>query len=88
MKLNQLVPEGAILPRLASSGRDQVVEELVGALVAAGAAPAELRGELVRRVLDREDKASTGFGKGVAVPHVRHPALRRMAAAIGLSDTG
>ena len=88
MKLSEIVVEKAIVPQLESSERDEVVHELIDSLVAAGAAPAEIRDELIASVLEREKKGSTGFGKGVAVPHVKHPAVKRIAAAIGLSDRG
>ncbi len=88
MKLSSLVAQGAIVPRLGSSDRDAVVTELVGALISSGSAPESLREDLVTRVLDRERRGSTGFGKGIAVPHVKHKAVSSMAAAIGLSTTG
>lgn len=88
MRMMQLVAEGAIVPRLKSVQRDEVIGELVEALVSAGAAPAALRDELVKSVLERERRGSTGFGRGVAVPHVKHQAVKTMAAAIGLSDRG
>lgn len=88
MKLSSLVAQGAIIPRLASSDRDAVVSELVGALIGSGSAPETLRDELVGRVLERERRGSTGFGKGIAVPHVKHKSVRTMAAAVGLSPTG
>jgi len=88
MKLSQIVPEGAIIARLSSSDRDQVISELVGALVSSGAADAKLRDELIARVLERERRGSTGFGRGVAVPHVKHKSVKGMAAAVGLSPTG
>lgn len=88
MNLSELVIEGAIVADLAASERDEVIGELVDALIAAGAAGAELRDELISAVLDRESKGSTGFGKGVAVPHVKHGSVTKMGAAIGLSSGG
>lgn len=88
MKLTNLIPPSAILPELASSERDAVIEELVSAIVASGAADASIRDELVKAVLERERRSSTGFGKGVAVPHVKHASVRRLAAAVGLSPRG
>ena len=88
MKLSELVPEGAIHTTLASTQRDDVIAEMVDLLVASGAAEASSRENLIKRVLDREQKGSTGFGRGVAVPHVKHAGVEKMAAAIGLSPTG
>ncbi len=88
MKLSSLVTDGAIVAQLTSKERDEVIAELIDALIAAGATDASLRDDLIRSVLDRERKGSTGFGKGVAVPHVKHPAIKKMAAAVGLSPGG
>lgn len=88
MKLSQIVPEGAIVARLAGLDRDAVVSELANALIRSGAAPESLRSELVSRVLERERRGSTGFGKGIAVPHVKHKSVKTMAAAVGLAPQG
>lgn len=88
MKLTEIVRTGAIVPQLAARERDDAVRELVAALVASGAAPAESEHELVTRLLDRERKGSTGFGRGVAVPHVKHRAVNGIHAAIGISAQG
>jgi mannitol/fructose-specific phosphotransferase system IIA component (Ntr-type) len=88
MKLSQIIADGAIVSKLASRDRDEVVTELVDALISSGSAPVSLRQELINRVLDREKRGSTGFGRGVAVPHVKHKSVTKMAAAVGLSQAG
>ncbi len=88
MKMSDFVVTDAILPQLSATQRDAVIEELVDALVAAGAAQKNMRDELIKHILDRENKGSTGFGKGVAVPHVKHAKIKQMAAAIGVSQAG
>lgn len=88
MKLTEFVLHDAIVPQLQSTDRDGVIRELVGALVAAHAAPATIKDDLIKLVLDREKKGSTGFGKGVAVPHGKHVKVKKMAAAIGVSQKG
>lgn len=88
MRLTEIVERGAILPSLASSTRDEAIAEIVGALISAGAAEAALHDDLIAKILAREEQGSTGFGKGVAVPHVKHPSVTRMRAAVGLSQRG
>lgn len=88
MKLKDFVVEKAIIPSLQSTDRDAAIQELIDALIAAGAAPKSLREDLVKLILDREKHGSTGFGKGVAVPHVKHEKIKKMAAAIGVSAAG
>jgi len=42
----------------------------------------------VAALIKREQNGSTGFGKGVAVPHVKHAKVRQMVGAIGRSPEG
>lgn len=88
MKLTELVHSDAVLPDLEGSERDQVLDELLTALIGAGAVDAGVKEELLERIKAREARGSTGFGRGVAVPHVKHPGITTMAAAIGLSKPG
>src|SRR5277367_6300402 len=67
---------------------DGVVRELVSSLATAGALPESAVYEVVAALVKREQNGSTGFGKGVAVPHVKHPAVNRMAGTIGRSADG
>jgi mannitol/fructose-specific phosphotransferase system IIA component (Ntr-type) len=39
-------------------------------------------------MIKREAEASTGMGKGVAVPHVKHNAVKDVVAAVGQSSVG
>ena len=88
MKLTDFVVADAIVPELQAVQRDEAIAELVDALIAAGAAPADLRDELINDIVAREKHGSTGFGKGVAVPHVKHAKIEKMAATIGVSPSG
>ncbi len=88
MKLTDIVLRDAIVTDLEADARDGVIAELVDALVAGGAVDAASAPALVAKVLDRENKGSTGFGKGVAVPHVKHDSVEKMIAAVGLSKSG
>ncbi len=88
MKLIELVPEGAISTTLQSTQRDDVVAEMVDLLIAAGSVEASARDDLITKVLSREQTGSTGYGRGVAVPHVKQTGVNKMSVAIGLSQTG
>lgn len=88
MRLCDFVITEAIVPNLRSADRDEALRELIDALLEAGAAPKTLRDELIKMLIDRENRGSTGFGKGVAVPHVKHKKIKKMAAAIGVCQHG
>lgn len=88
MKLTEIVVQPAVTPALKSTERNGVLGEMVDSLVASGELSADIRDEIVAKLLDREEKGSTGFGRGVAVPHAKHPAVNRLIAAVGLSERG
>lgn len=88
MKLSEIVCAKAIIPELESLERDNVIRELAAALDKAGALTNGSCGEIVKSIIERENEASTGIGKGVAVPHVKHKGVTDVVAAIGLSQDG
>lgn len=88
MKLREIVVEKAIIPELNSSKREDVIAELIDALIAADAIETGCRDEFIKAVLSRERKGSTGFGHGVAVPHVKSKKVKSITVAIGISAAG
>ena len=88
MKLKEFIVQDAILPELKASSRDDAIRELVAALAASGAVAESSVDEIVAALIKREKNGSTGFGKGVAVPHVKHAAVKKMAAGVGRSVAG
>ncbi|MBO6739588.1 MAG: PTS sugar transporter subunit IIA [Phycisphaerales bacterium] len=88
MKLTEIISPDSIRIPLQSTERNEIIAELIDTLIAAGAADASIREELLEKVLERERKHSTGFGRGVAVPHVKHKSIEKMTAAIGVSSKG
>src|SRR5688500_19440482 len=88
MKLMDFIVADAIVAELAASDRDGALRELVTSLAGAGALPAEAVDEIVAALIKREQNGSTGFGKGVAVPHVKHAKVKKMAGTVGRSVNG
>ena len=88
MKLMDIVVKEAIIPELSSANRDGVIGELIDVLADAGYATEEQRVEFTKAIIRRENKGSTGFGHGVAVPHIKHPDIKEMRIAIGNSPAG
>ena len=88
MKLRDLVVEKAIIPTLAATRRDDAIAELLDALIEAKAVPASQREAFLKSAVNRERRGSTGFGHGVAVPHVKTPDMTDFRIAIGNSEEG
>jgi len=88
MKFEEFMCFEATIPQLQAKDRDGAITELVAALVSAGAIPADSVKDVTKAVIKRENEASTGMGKGVAVPHVKHAAVKKVTAAVGHSAAG
>ncbi|MBL9149683.1 MAG: PTS sugar transporter subunit IIA [Phycisphaerae bacterium] len=88
MKLRDIVVTQAIVPSLLSTKRDDAIRELVDALVSAGRIAAADRDTFVKSIIARENRGSTGFGHGVAVPHAKTSSVKQIAVAVGISRTG
>jgi mannitol/fructose-specific phosphotransferase system IIA component (Ntr-type) len=88
MKLKDFIVTDSITADLKATDRDGAIRELVTALATAGALPPEAVDEVVAALIKREQNGSTGFGKGVAVPHTKHPKIKQMAATVGRSAAG
>ncbi len=88
MKLADFVVRGAIIPDLEAKERNGAIRELVASLASSDVLPPEDAEAVARAVIQRENQGSTGFGKGVAVPHVKHAKVPRIMTAIGRSPGG
>jgi mannitol/fructose-specific phosphotransferase system IIA component (Ntr-type) len=88
MKLMDIIVKDAIIPELKATNRDGVITEMVDALVTSGCISEDQREEFTKSIIRRENKGSTGFGHGVAVPHVKHADIKTMHIAIGNSSEG
>jgi mannitol/fructose-specific phosphotransferase system IIA component (Ntr-type) len=88
MKLTDFIVKDAVVADLKATNRDGAIRELVVSLAAAKAIAEKDVDAVVKAIIDREKHGSTGFGKGVAVPHVKHAAIKKRAGAIGRSSAG
>jgi mannitol/fructose-specific phosphotransferase system IIA component (Ntr-type) len=88
MKLRDIVVTQAIVPSLTSTKRDDAIRELVDALVSAGRIASDDRDTFVKSIIARENRGSTGFGHGVAVPHAKTASVKQIAVAVGISRAG
>ena len=88
MKLGEFIVSDAIVANIQATDRDGAIRELVTSLSTAGALPADAVDEVVAALIKREQNGSTGFGKGVAVPHAKHPKVKQMAGTVGRSEAG
>jgi len=88
MKFSDFVSPEAIRARLESDDKEAVIRELTSALLQAGQIAEEEFESIVAAVLKREELGSTGIGRGVAVPHTKHPSVDRLVGTVGVSEEG
>ena len=88
MKLADFFICDAIIPELVAKDRNGVIRELVASLAECGVMNESQIESVARTAIRRETEGSTGFGKGVAVPHVKYDGIEKMACTIGRSSTG
>ena len=86
MKLSDLLSEEVIKIPLESTRKEDVIEELVDLLVAAG--KGQDKKKALEAVLERERVMSTGVGDGVAIPHGKAEGVKELAASFGRTKTG
>jgi mannitol/fructose-specific phosphotransferase system IIA component (Ntr-type) len=88
MKFADFVCFDAVVPNLKATTREGVIAEMVEALSKAGAFGGTVCKDVTQAVIKRENEASTGLGKGVAVPHVKHKSIKKVIATVGRSGVG
>jgi mannitol/fructose-specific phosphotransferase system IIA component (Ntr-type) len=88
MKLSDIIVGEAVVPQLKAKARDEVIGELVTALADAGAVTKQKIPDVTKAILKREAQATTGIGKGIALPHVKMKGIRKPVATIGCSAEG
>lgn len=88
MKFQEFVCREALIANLKAGNTREVLEEMIEAMVAAGKLSSRQRKAVVDALMDREEKASTGFGNGVAIPHVKHSAAKELVGLVARSEKG
>ncbi len=80
------VPEGWSRERFVWSIKERVLEELVALFEASG--KVGNRTKLLADIVNRERKASTAIGAGIAIPHVRTMQAREFTLCVARSTPG
>lgn len=88
MKFSDFINVASIRADIGADDKPSVIRELVVSLSQAGAiAEADVPG-IVAAIMKREELGSTGIGRGVAVPHTKHPSVERLVGTVGVSVEG
>ncbi|MBI5145333.1 MAG: PTS sugar transporter subunit IIA [Candidatus Omnitrophica bacterium] len=88
MKIMDFLSKKAIIMDIKSSRKEEVIRELVDALVNAAEIEKRYTNKLMEALLTRESLGSTAIGQGVAIPHAKSECVEKLIAAFGLSQRG
>jgi fructose-specific phosphotransferase system IIA component len=80
-----LKPDTIIL-NLNEKKKENAIEKLIDLMVEAKQIPE--KGNVLQKVLEREQMMSTGIGKGVAIPHAKFDQIAKPIIAFGRSENG
>ncbi len=88
MKFADFICREAIRADLVAEEKEAVVREMVQAMRDAKQVDADEEESIVKAILKREELGSTGIGRGVAVPHTKHPSVDRLVGTVAVSAEG
>jgi mannitol/fructose-specific phosphotransferase system IIA component (Ntr-type) len=88
MRMSDFVVRDSIVVPLTATGKEGVIREMVEGLRAAGQFKNADVEDIIRAILKRELLGSTGIGRGVAIPHTKHPGVDKLVGTIAVSPGG
>ena len=88
MKFADFVSTEAIRSKLTADDKESVIREMTQSLLESGKVAAGELDSIVRAIMKREELGSTGIGRGVAVPHTKHPSVNRLVGTVAVSQEG
>jgi fructose-specific phosphotransferase system IIA component len=88
MQIMDFLSKKAITTDIKSTKKEDVIKELVDALVNTGDIEKRHRNKLIEALMAREALGSTAIGQGIAIPHAKCDCVDKLIAAFGLSKKG
>ncbi len=84
---NYLAPESCTI-QLEGKNKREVISSLARLIMDSPEVTGTRVEDIERGLMDRESMGSTGFGKGIAIPHCKVEGMERFALALGVSGRG
>jgi PTS system fructose-specific IIA component/PTS system nitrogen regulatory IIA component len=88
MKFADFICRDAIRTSFEANSKEEVIRTMTAAMLEAGKINQEQYESIVEAILRREELGSTGIGRGVAVPHTKHPTVERLCGSVAISEEG
>jgi len=88
MKFSDFICRDAIRTNLDASEKQAVIRAMATSLLEAQKVNEKDYESIVEAILKREELGSTGIGRGVAVPHTKHPSIDKLIGTVAISEGG
>lgn len=88
MKFVDFINREAIRTNVAAASKEEVIRTMATSLKEAGKIGDDQYEGIVEAILKREELGSTGIGRGVAVPHTKHPSVSELVGTVAVSEEG
>ena len=88
MKITDFLSKKATVTDIKSTKKEDVIKEMVDALIKAGDIEKRHRNKVIDDLMNRESLGSTAIGQGVAIPHAKVNCVNKLVAALGFSRKG
>src|SRR3954466_16402127 len=88
MKFSDFICRDAIRTNLDASEKQAVIRAMATSLLEAKKINEKDYESIVEAIMKREELGSTGIGRGVAVPHTKHPSVERLIGTVAVSSEG
>lgn len=88
MNFADFISKEAISTTIEAVDKEGVIREMASLLLKANKIAEDQFESIVEAILKREELGSTGIGRGVAVPHTKHPTVETLCGAVAVSEGG
>jgi PTS system nitrogen regulatory IIA component len=88
MKINDFLCSKAVSADLKANNKEEVIQEMVGLLISAGAIEKKNKAKVIEVLMAREALGSTAIGQGIAIPHGKCDSVTKLVGALGVSKQG
>ena len=88
MKFADFVLSDAVRAEVKATDKQGVIREMVKSIMDAGGVKKDEYEGIVKAIIKREELGSTGIGRGIAVPHTKHPSVKRLVGCVAVSSDG
>lgn len=88
MQFRDFINKACIRGDLVSSTKAEVIAEMLDTLIAENQISQDMREGVLKALLEREAIGSTGIGGGLAIPHAKHPAIKKLTGVFARSREG